>query len=126
MSIPEVIWVTVGGIGQACFGGRMILQWWVSERQKQSVIPVAFWYLSLVGGVMMLAYALWRTDPVFIAGQLLSLVIYIRNIKLFRVEQRMKISTPEEDPSGSSPLLKLRSSECVCPCTCGAMESKAA
>lgn len=81
------IWVTVGLLGQACFTARFVVQWLASERRKRSVLPRAFWYFSLVGGVTLLAYALYLGDPVFIVGQAVGLLIYVRNI-WFEVEAR--------------------------------------
>lgn len=76
----ETVWMVVGFIGQALFSGRFIVQWLRSEREKQSVFPVAFWYFSIAGGVTLLAYAIYRNDPVFVAGQLVGLLIYFRNL----------------------------------------------
>ena len=77
-------WLAVGFLGQAMFSGRFIVQWIASERKKASVIPVAFWWLSLVGGVALFAYAVHRGDPVFILGQVAGLVVYGRNLVLVR------------------------------------------
>jgi lipid-A-disaccharide synthase-like uncharacterized protein len=71
-------------LGQALFSARFFVQWLASERVKRSVIPTAFWYFSLAGGVTLLAYAIHRQDPVFIAGQGLGLVVYLRNLYLIR------------------------------------------
>ncbi len=70
------------------FSARFIVQWLSSERAGRSVIPVQFWYLSLLGGVTLLTYALHRLDPVFILGQSMGLVIYSRNLFLIRREHR--------------------------------------
>jgi lipid-A-disaccharide synthase-like uncharacterized protein len=77
-------WLAVGFLGQAMFSGRFIVQWIASERKKASVIPVAFWWLSLAGGVALFAYAVHRGDPVFILGQVAGLVVYGRNLVLLR------------------------------------------
>lgn len=77
-------WVMFGFFAQFVFFLRFIVQWIASERQRKSVIPLAFWYLSIVGSVLILMYAIKREDPVFIAGQGFALVIYIRNIMLHR------------------------------------------
>jgi lipid-A-disaccharide synthase-like uncharacterized protein len=74
----------IGFLGQALFSARFFVQWLASERVKRSVIPTAFWYFSLAGGVTLLAYAIHRQDPVFIAGQGLGLVVYLRNLYLIR------------------------------------------
>ena len=63
---------------------RFVVQWITSEKAKKSVIPLAFWYLSIIGSIMILIYAIKREDPVFIAGQALALIIYIRNIILHK------------------------------------------
>ncbi len=76
------IWLAVGFLGQAMFGARFLVQWIASERRKQSVVPKAFWYLSLLGGLTLLTYAIHRRDPVFIVGQLTGVLIYTRNLWL--------------------------------------------
>jgi lipid-A-disaccharide synthase-like uncharacterized protein len=83
-SSETLVWIIIGFIGQALFSMRFILQWIASERLKRSIIPKAFWYFSLAGGVTLLAYAIHKEDPVFIAGQGLGLVVYIRNLYLIR------------------------------------------
>ncbi|MFN7273137.1 MAG: lipid-A-disaccharide synthase N-terminal domain-containing protein [Gammaproteobacteria bacterium] len=75
-------WIVVGFMGQALFSARFIVQWLASERVKRSIVPRAFWYFSLAGGVTLLAYAIHKRDPVFIAGQGLGLFVYLRNIYL--------------------------------------------
>jgi lipid-A-disaccharide synthase-like uncharacterized protein len=77
-----LIWVIIGFAGQALFSARFIVQWLASERVKRSIIPTAFWYFSLAGGLTLLAYALHKQDPVFIAGQGLGLIVYLRNLYL--------------------------------------------
>ena len=73
-------WVALGFVAQAMFTMRFVVQWIASERARASVIPVAFWLFSVGGGVLLLIYALYRRDPVFIAGQGLGLLVYIRNL----------------------------------------------
>ncbi|MZG54819.1 MAG: lipid A biosynthesis protein [Nitrospinae bacterium] len=75
-------WVIIGFIGQALFGARFIIQWIVSEKRGESTIPLAFWYCSIGGSVVLLTYAIHREDPVFIVGQSLGSIIYIRNLIL--------------------------------------------
>ena len=82
MTRTEVIWVAIGFLGQGLFFGRWVIQWIASERKAESRVPVAFWYMSLVGGLITLAYAIYRRDPVFIAGQSIGAVVYIRNLML--------------------------------------------
>lgn len=82
MSTNEIIWVSIGFFGQSLFFGRWVIQWWTSERYNESRVPLAFWYMSLIGGLITLAYAIYRRDPVFIAGQCVGTTVYIRNLML--------------------------------------------
>ncbi|MGQ3685576.1 MAG: lipid-A-disaccharide synthase N-terminal domain-containing protein [Candidatus Loosdrechtia sp.] len=75
-------WIILGFIGQIIFGSRFLVQWIISEKQKESIIPEVFWYLSIAGSVVLLIYSIYRRDPVFIIGQCLGLFIYIRNVML--------------------------------------------
>jgi lipid-A-disaccharide synthase-like uncharacterized protein len=86
-SWAEFSWVMIGLTGQLLFTARFLVQWLASEREKRSVIPIAFWYFSLAGGVVLFAYALWRKDPVFILGQSMGLIIYARNLWLIHAER---------------------------------------
>lgn len=81
-------WVILGFVAQFLFMMRFVVQWLASEKARRSVVPVAFWFFSLGGGVLLLIYAIQREDPVFIAGQGLGLVIYLRNLALIRGEKR--------------------------------------
>ena len=78
------LWLAVGFAGQALFSARFLVQWLASERRGRSVVPLAFWYFSVAGGMTLLAYAMYRRDPVFIVGQLGGLAIYLRNLQLIR------------------------------------------
>jgi lipid-A-disaccharide synthase-like uncharacterized protein len=80
----EATVLALGFVAQALFAGRFAVQWIVSERKGVSSLPVAFWILSVAGGILMLAYALIRRDPVFILGQGLGLFVYARNLVLIR------------------------------------------
>ena len=82
MSRAEQIWVCVGLLGQMAFTMRFLVQWIVSERRGESVIPLAFWFLSMTGSVILLAYALHRRDPVFTLGQSFGFIVYFRNLML--------------------------------------------
>jgi lipid-A-disaccharide synthase-like uncharacterized protein len=73
-------WVLLGFVAQFFFTMRFVVQWIASERARKSVMPVAFWFFSVGGGALLLIYALYRRDPVFIAGQALGLVVYLRNV----------------------------------------------
>ena len=82
----EQLWMGIGFLGEALFGMRFVIQWVASERRKRSVVPVAFWYLSIVGAVIVLCYAIYREDPVFILGTGAPLLIYLRNLWFIRRE----------------------------------------
>jgi len=84
----EFWWVIFGLAGQLLFMGRFLVQWIASERARKSVVPVAFWYFSIGGGLILLSYAIYRADPVFILGQSLGVFIYARNLWLIRAEAR--------------------------------------
>ncbi len=75
-------WLFFGLIAQLIFTARMVVQWWASERAGRSVVPIAFWVLSLIGGMMTLVYGLQRREAVIIIGQVLAVVIYVRNLML--------------------------------------------
>jgi lipid-A-disaccharide synthase-like uncharacterized protein len=76
------IWLSVGFLGQLVFSMRFIVQWIASERRRKSVIPIAFWYISLTGSAILFAYAVHRRDPVFVLGQGFGAIVYIRNLML--------------------------------------------
>ena len=80
--MSETVWISIGFLGQAAFFSRWLVQWIYSERQNKMGVPVAFWYLSLAGGLITLSYAVHRMDPVFITGQVVGAFIYIRNLML--------------------------------------------
>ena len=86
-----LIWITVGFVGQFLFTGRMVVQWIVSEREKRSVVPPMFWWMSLSGSSMLLAYFTWRGDVVGLFGQATGWFIYVRNLYLI---YRVKASPP--------------------------------
>ena len=77
-------WLLLGFVGQAFFSGRFIVQWIASERRRTSVVPIAFWWLSVAGGATLLVYAIHRRDPVFILGQACGLAVYGRNLAFVR------------------------------------------
>lgn len=86
LSTTDLIWVSIGLIGQLLFGGRFLIQWLVSEYHHKSVIPLSFWYFSIGGGIVLLAYAIHVRDPVFILGQFMGLGVYARNLYLIKSE----------------------------------------
>ncbi len=79
-----IAWVTIGLLGQVLFTGRMLVQWFASEKSGRSVVPVAFWWMSLIGASMLLIYFIWRRDIVGILGQATGWGIYVRNLVLIR------------------------------------------
>lgn len=87
-SWPNLLWVGLGLAGQAAFSGRMIVQWIVSEKNRKSVVPAAFWWLSLFGAMALLVYFIWRQDAVAVLGQAPGLVIYVRNLRLLAKQKR--------------------------------------
>ncbi len=84
----ELAWILVGLGGQVLFMMRFLVPWIVSEKAQRSTIPGAFWWLSIGGAAILLAYAIWRTDPVFILGQSMGFFIYARNLWLIHAERR--------------------------------------
>ena len=84
-------WVLLGYAGQALFSMRFMVQWVASERVGRSVIPVAFWFFSIGGGLLLFVYALYIRDPVFIIGQGLGLFVYLRNLYFVFRERRMNL-----------------------------------
>jgi len=95
---PAHIWLAIGFLAQAIFASRFIVQWLASERARASVMPVSFWYLSLGGGLMLLAYAIYRRDPVFILGQATGALIYARNLFLIRRAAREAAPAAAQGP----------------------------
>ena len=86
-------WVALGFLAQALFTARFLVQWIASERAGRSVIPLAFWIFSIGGGLLLLVYALYRKDPVFIAGQAFGVFVYLRNLH-FVMRERKATATP--------------------------------
>ena len=89
------LWLIIGLVGQVMFSMRFILQWIASERHKKSVIPISFWYFSIAGSLLLLAYSIHRQDPVFILGQSLGCVIYFRNLVLIDRDKRNTLAAQE-------------------------------
>ncbi len=86
---PLTFWLTVGFLGQALFTARFMLQWVASERKGTSVVPVGFWWFSLLGGTALLCYAISRRDAVIITGQGMGIVVYVRNLILLGKAKRV-------------------------------------
>lgn len=93
------VWIGIGLLGQTLFSARFIVQWLASERARRSIVPKAFWYFSLSGSVILLAYSIHRMDPVFILGQAAGLAIYLRNLYLIGVENRPSLGGGSEPPA---------------------------
>lgn len=107
MAMPtyELIWVAIGFMGQALFSARFLAQWIYSERARRSTVPEVFWYFSMGGGLTLLSYAIYRQDPVFIAGQATGLLIYSRNIYFIwreRLRNRGGASQNKSSPESSA------------------------
>lgn len=99
----ETVWLVVGFLGQGMFFMRFLLQWLSSEKKGRSVIPVTFWYFSFAGGLTLLAYAIYRKDPVFIIGQSTGAFIYARNLQLIARERRANAALEAEKGSPGPP-----------------------
>ncbi len=89
MPTVELIWLGLGLVAQLMFSMRFFLQWIATERARASIIPETFWYFSFAGGALLLAYAIYQLDPVFILGQATGLVIYSRNIYFIWLGKRV-------------------------------------
>jgi lipid-A-disaccharide synthase-like uncharacterized protein len=85
-------WLVFGVVAQLLFAARFLVQWIVSEKEGKSVIPMAFWFFSIGGGLMTLVYGLVKREPVIIIGQGLATIIYVRNIMLIVKERRQALS----------------------------------
>ncbi len=100
----STLWLTIGFLGQSLFSARFILQWLVSEKRRTSVTPIMFWYFSLAGGVILLAYAIHRRDTVFMVGQAAGLLVYLRNLMLISTARRHGapeiVQTPSPEQTG--------------------------
>ena len=88
LTIYEIIFLLIGFLGQGIFASRFVIQWIYSEKKGESMIPIHFWYLSIFGGLGLLAYAIFRKDPVIITGQLFGIFIYARNLILIYKKKR--------------------------------------
>lgn len=87
-SWASLVWIAIGFFGQAVFSCRFLVQWIASEKSRKTVVPEAFWWMSLIGGISLFSYFVWRQDPVAILGQSSGLVIYARNIRLIYKQRR--------------------------------------
>ncbi len=106
MNSEEVgyFWLAFGFAGQAMFTARFLVQWLKSEKEGRSVVPLAFWYLSLAGSTLLLIYACYRQDPVFMVGQSTGSFIYLRNLYLIQKEKADRANpTASPLPGGVRP-----------------------
>ena len=90
LTSTELIFLIIGFLGQGLFASRFLVQWIYSEKKGESTIPILFWYLSILGGVSLLVYAIFRKDPVIISGQLFGILIYTRNLILIKRKKNIK------------------------------------
>ncbi len=95
----KAVWYTLGFAGQLLFTMRFIVQWLASEKAGRSVVPLAFWLFSIVGSSLLLIYAVYRQDPVFILGQSLGVFVYLRNLHLIRRERMQQAAQMVSPPS---------------------------
>ena len=86
--MTEKVWLIIGMSGQILFGLRFLVQWISSEVKKESHIPIVFWYFSISGGIVLLSYAIYKQDPVFILGQSTGLIVYLRNLRLIYKKEK--------------------------------------
>lgn len=93
------LWVLLGLTGQVLFTGRLLVQWFASEREKRSVVPVAFWWMSLIGGALLLAYFTWRRDIIGFLGQMTGFTIYTRNLILIYGRRRDRYQLRQPTPA---------------------------
>jgi lipid-A-disaccharide synthase-like uncharacterized protein len=98
-SWASMAWILIGYTGQIIFGGRAFVQWFASEKERKSSVPEIYWWMSLVGGVMLFAYFSWRQDFVGVLGQCSGVVIYARNIRLIH-KHRRRAAQPSVNETG--------------------------
>lgn len=98
LTAAELVWLIVGLAGQLMFSARWLIQWFMTEKSRRSTMPETFWYLSLIGGLLVFAYGIHRLDPVILLGQF-GIVIYARNLFFIRQE---KTATQPSPPIGAA------------------------
>lgn len=99
----SLVWIAIGFGGQLLFSGRMFLQWLISERHKVSIITPAFWWFSLLGGICLFTYFVWRQDAVGVLGQSSGIVIYARNLRLIAKQKRREAKAGEMTAAPPTP-----------------------
>ena len=100
-SWTNFVWVAVGLGGQIAFFGRMMVQWVTSENERESVVPELFWWFSLIGGVCLFTYFVWRVDFVGVLGQSTGVVIYARNLRLIQKQRRRAARAASKTDAGT-------------------------
>ena len=93
----EQIWLIVGFIGQTIFASRFLIQWVVSEKKRESVIPLPFWYFSLLGGITLFIYAFSKKDLVIMVGQGTGILIYTRNLYLIHRKRKLDLKQQSDN-----------------------------
>ena len=93
-------WLVIGFVAQGIFFARFLVQWLVSERRGESIVPRAFWYFSLAGGLLLFVYAVYQKDPVFMLGQGCGIVVYVRNLMLIARKRKSMIFSAVDTTSG--------------------------
>jgi lipid-A-disaccharide synthase-like uncharacterized protein len=88
--LQDPFWATVGLFGQMVFGFRFVLQWIVSEYKKKSYVPTSFWFISIIGSLILLVYSIHIKNPIFILGFSLNTLIYLRNLHLIYNDRAQK------------------------------------
>ncbi len=94
--VGDPIWATIALVGQLVFGGRFVLQWIVSEYKKKSHVPTSFWFVSLLGSLILLSYSIHIKNPIFMLGFSLNTLIYIRNLHLIYNHAKKGVVTAVE------------------------------
>lgn len=113
MSNESTTWLVIGFAAQAVFTARFLTQWVASEKKKDSVVPVAFWWLSLLGGGMLFCYATHKQDPVIMVGQGLGVFIYVRNLMLVEKGKKRAEKQAQRLSAAKGPHAKIEAGEVV-------------
>jgi lipid-A-disaccharide synthase-like uncharacterized protein len=99
----QSVWLAIGLLGQSLFGARFVVQWLHSEALGKSRFPRVFWQISVAAGVLILAYAIHRRDPVFISGEAMTLAIFCRNLQLISRKSPTKVATEQRSIREEAP-----------------------
>jgi lipid-A-disaccharide synthase-like uncharacterized protein len=104
LQFSESFWLVLGFTAQLLFSARFLVQWIASERARRSVVPISFWFLSILGGILLLSYAIRRRDPVFIAGQAMGVCVYARNLVLIWKNKTRQYTPRKSSRAVSGPI----------------------